>query len=358
MAEHWRVVDTGLRPAAQNIALDRALLEARRAEEIPSTLRFLRFTPCALIGCGQSPGQELDLDFCRAGGIEIQRRLTGGDVMVLDEGQLVWELYLSRRDTGTTDLRAISRRLCHAAACAVSALGVNAAYRAQNDIEVDGRRISDSAGVFDGDALLFQGTLLVDLDPAMPARASRLLGAAPGPASDRAASLKQLLGAKPDIAKIRRYLTEAFESEFGVEFGEGDLTLSEHARFRTALREIGHPDWINLVSRPAAELTLLQVQLQTAAGRLRAAMAYDCPTRVIRQAWFATEPALAPPRVLADLEAALRHLPADRLAQRIERFIAGRQPDLRPFAAADFVEALQRTLGQLLPAGINEKNEL
>jgi len=358
MAESWRVVDTGLRTAAQNIALNRALLEARRAGEIPGTLRFLRFTPSALIGCSQSPGQELNVESCKTDGIEIQRRLTGGDVMILDEGQLVWELYLNRYDTGTTDLRTISRRLCHAAAAAVSALGVNAAYRAPNDIEVDGRRISDSAGVFDGDALLFQGTLCVDPDPAMPTRASRLLGAAPGAASDRATSLKALLGAKPDSALIRRRLTEAFESEFGVEFGDGDLTLSEHARYQAALREIGHPDWVNLVSRPAAELPVLRAQLRTAAGRLHAAVAYERPMHIIRQAWFAAEVAPAQRRALTDLEAALRHLPADRLAQRVERFFAGRQPDLLPLGPADIVEVLQRALGQLLNAGVNEKGGL
>ena len=65
MAENWRRLDTGLRPAAQNIALNRALLEAREADEIPSTLRFLRFAPCALLGYHQSAEQELDLDYCR-----------------------------------------------------------------------------------------------------------------------------------------------------------------------------------------------------------------------------------------------------------------------------------------------------
>lgn len=348
MAETWRVIDSGLRPAAQNIALNRALLEARRAEEIPSTLRFLRFTPCALIGCSQSPGQELNLDYCKAGGIEIQRRLTGGEVMVLDQGQLVWELYLNRHDTGTTDLRAISRRLCHAAAAAVSALGVNAGYRAQNDIEVDGRRISDSAGVFDGDALLFQGTLLIDFDPGTMQHASRLYGAAPGSVRDRVTSLKELLGAKPDVVSIRRYLTEAFECEFGVEFGEGDLTLSEHTRYQAALTEISHPDWINLVSRPAAELPMLQAQRQTAGGRLHAAIAYDRPMRTILQAWFAAEVPLTPRRLLADLEAALRQLPADRLVQRVERFFAGRQLETQPYQPADFVEVLQLAVGQLL----------
>lgn len=348
MAETWRIIDTGLRPAAQNLALNRALLEARRAEEIPSTLRFLRFTSCALIGCSQSPEQELDLDACRAGGIDIQRRLTGGDVMLLNEGQLVWELYLHRRDVGTTDLRAISRRLCHAAAAAVSALGVDARYRPRNDIEVDGRRISDSAGIFDGDALLFQGTLLVDLDPGMLALASRFLGAAPGAASDRVASLKVLLGAKPDLVTIRRNLTEAFECEFGVEFSEGDLTLSEQARFEAALREIGLPDWINLVSRPMTELPVLHAQCEAAGGTLHATVAYDRRAGAIRQAWFGSTVPVAPRRTFADLESVLHDVPVDRLPGRIERFFADRAVDMPPLKPADFISVVQLALGQLL----------
>ena len=47
MKPAWRVIDTGLRRAAENIALNRALLEARQADEIPNTLRFLRFKPAA-----------------------------------------------------------------------------------------------------------------------------------------------------------------------------------------------------------------------------------------------------------------------------------------------------------------------
>mgnify|MGYP001613109265 CR=1 FL=1 len=46
----WRVINTGIRLPAENFALNRALLEARRTDEIPGTLRFLRFPPCALLG--------------------------------------------------------------------------------------------------------------------------------------------------------------------------------------------------------------------------------------------------------------------------------------------------------------------
>src|SRR5688572_26960549 len=103
MGEIWRLVDTGLRPAAQNIALNRALLEARHAEEIPSTLRFLRFTPSALLGFQQSAEQEFHLDYCRAHNIAIQRRITGGASRYTDEAQLEFELYLHQRDTATHD---------------------------------------------------------------------------------------------------------------------------------------------------------------------------------------------------------------------------------------------------------------
>src|SRR3989344_2422048 len=89
--DHWRVIDTGLRPAAQNIALNRALLEARQAEEIPSTLRFLRFTPSALLGYHQSADQEFNLEYCREHGITVQRRITGGGAIYFDETQIGWE---------------------------------------------------------------------------------------------------------------------------------------------------------------------------------------------------------------------------------------------------------------------------
>ena len=357
MADRWRLIETGLRSAAQNIALDRALLEARRAEETPSTLRFLRFAPCALIGCDRSAEQELDLEACKAGGLEIQRRLTGGDALILDPEQLVWELYLHRRDLGSADLRSISRRLCHAAAAAVSAFDVEARYRAPGEVEIDGRRIMESAGVFDGDALLFQGALLVEFDAQAKLRASRLYGAALDTARDRVVDLATLTCSKPDLARVKRYLTEAFESEFGIEFAEGDVTLSEDKRYRAALKQIDHPDWVHLVSRPAGALPVLHASRPIAGGRLYAAVAYDRYARTVRQAWFRSDVPTARGRALADFESALRHVPMTRLALRIERFFGERGADLAPLAPADLTGIVQVAVGQLLPAGINERNE-
>ena len=351
MTAHWRVIDTGLRPAAQNIALNRALLEARQADEIPSTLRFLRFTPSALLGYHQSAEQELNLDYCRAHGVTVQRRITGGGAIYFDETQLGWELYLHKRELGTADMQRISQRICHAAATAISALGVEARFRPRNDIEVDGRKISGTGGAFDGDALMYQGTLLIEFDVAKMMRvlripAEKLSDKAIASARDRVANLKDLLGRQPDAGEIRRYMIEAFESEFGVEFSEGDLSLSEHRRFEAALLEIDHPDWVNLVNRPVSDMPILEAVQKFAGGLLRAAVTYDVRTRTLRQVWFTGDVFISPRRTLSDLEAALRDVPVGRLEQRVLSFFSDRQVDLLTLTPQDFVTVVRLALQQ------------
>lgn len=71
------------------MALDEAILEARSRNLVPNTLRFLQFSPpCTLVGYHQSVEREIRLGFCRAQGIEISRRITGGGALFWDETQL------------------------------------------------------------------------------------------------------------------------------------------------------------------------------------------------------------------------------------------------------------------------------
>ena len=60
-----RAIDTGLRGARANVAFDQALIEARAAGRIPDTIRFLRFTPSALVGLHQFLSHEVRLEYCR-----------------------------------------------------------------------------------------------------------------------------------------------------------------------------------------------------------------------------------------------------------------------------------------------------
>jgi lipoate-protein ligase A len=355
MRKIWRVIDTGLRPAAQNIALNRALLEARQAEEIPSTLRFLRFAPSALLGYHQSAEQEFNLDYCRANHIAIQRRITGGGAIYFDESQLGWELYLHRRDVGASDMQAIARRICHAAATAISALGVDARYRPRNDIEVDGRMISGTSGAFDGDALLYQGTLLIDFDVEKMLRvmripAEKLSDKAVASARERVTNLTDLLGRRPDPDLVKRNLTEAFESEFDVEFLEGDLTLSEHARYQEALAEIDTPDWIDLVRRPASDMPLYESVQKFAGGMLRASLTYDRLTHRIKQVWFSGDIFVSPRRTISDLEAALYDTSVERLEHNVRVFFTAREVDMLALTPDDFIAVIRLAVKQPIVA--------
>jgi lipoate-protein ligase A len=352
VAKTWRIIDTGLRPAAQNIALNRALLEARQAGEIPSTLRFLRFEPCALLGYHQSAEQELNLDYCRDNGITIQRRITGGGAIYFDETQIGWELYLHKSELASADMQQISRRICEAAARGISALGVDARFRPRNDIEVDGRKISGTGGAFDGDALMYQGTLLVEFDVGKMLRvlripAEKLSDKAVASARDRVANLADLLGQAPPLEAVKAALARSFAEEFGVTFAPGELSPGEQARYGDALAEIDHTDWVNLLDRPAGDMPLLEAMQKFPAGLLRVRVAYDRALGRIKQTWFTGDIFVTPKRLIADLEGALRDTSAQQLSKVVEEFFAAREYDMLGLAPADFTAVLRAALNKV-----------
>lgn len=337
----WRAIDTGIRLPAENFALNRALLEARQADEIPGTLRFLRFPPCALLGYHQSAEQELNLEYCAANGITIQRRLTGGGAIYMDENQLGWELYLTKQDLGSADMTVIARRICEAAARGIGRLGVDARYRPRNDIEVDGRKISGTGGAFDGEALMYQGTLLIELDVEKMLRilripAEKLSDKALSSVRERVVSLKDLLGQTPPLAEIQGQLTRAFAEEFGAGFAPGELTGAELARYRAALGEIDHPDWVDLVKKPVSDMPILEAFRKFSGGLLRASVSFDASARRIKQVWFSGDVFVSPPRTVNDLEAALKDVAPERLEPTVQAFFAKRQVDMLGLAPQDF----------------------
>ena len=351
MKNTWRVIDTGLRSAAENIALNRALLETRQANEAPSTLRFLRFTPSALLGFHQSAAQEFNLEYCREQGVAIQRRITGGGAIYFDDTQLGWELYLHRQDLGCADMQAITRRICDAAARGICALGVEARFRPRNDIEVDGRKISGTGGAFDGDALMYQGTLLIQFDVEKMLRvlripAEKLSAKAIASARERVANLADLLGHVPTLEAVQAKLTAAFAAEFGVVFAPGELSAIEQARFDTALAEIDTEDWVHMLHRPQSDIAMREAAHKFPGGLVRVSVAYDSEMQRIKQAWFSGDFFASPRRAIADLEAQLRDTDVATLKRHVQGFFATRTVDMLGLRPEDFVEVIEAALAQ------------
>ena len=259
MSARFRVVDAGLQQGRYNIALDQAMLELHQAGAIPDSVRFIHFRPSALVGRHQELSQEVDLEYCRRHGIGVGRRITGGGAIYLDEGQLGWELVFSRRTLGAAPLAEVARRICEAAALGLSGLGIDARFRPRNDIEVDGRKLSGTGGFFDGDSLIYQGTVLVDLDPAAMIGALRIPQAKLAKrgldsAAARVVTLRELLAdATPTISAVEAALLDGFERALGIGFERAALSDAERERAQRLYDEsIGREAFVAEIDAPPA----------------------------------------------------------------------------------------------------------
>ncbi|NNG03844.1 MAG: lipoate--protein ligase family protein [Inquilinus sp.] len=353
MTRPFRVIDTGLREGRANIAFDQALIDAHKAGDIPDTIRFLRFPPTALIGRHQALSHELKLDHCRQNGIGIVRRITGGGAIYFDEGQLGWELVFSRATLGISNLADLAREICEAAAAGLGTLGVAAKYRPRNDIEVDGRKLCGTGGFFDGDTLFYQGTVLIDLNPADMVAALRVAEAklakrALDSASQRVTTLKQLLGdGLPDLATIQAALLKGFADRLGIAPEWGAITAGEETLATQAFdEEIGTDSFVHEIDDPESGGDVLSASHTGPGGTVSAYLRLEGPRQDrVREVLFTGDFFVTPPRIVFDLEASLRGLPTADLGAGVERFFADAPVDLLTIAPADFRSVAEAALG-------------
>jgi lipoate-protein ligase A len=347
----FRVIDTGIRDGRRQIAFDQAMIDARKSNAIPDTIRFLRFPPTALVGRHQVLSREIRVDHCKANGIGIARRITGGGAIYFDEGQLGWELVFNRATLGIASLGELARVICEAAAGGLCTLGVDARYRPRNDIEVDGRKVSGTGGFFDGDTLFYQGTVLIDLDAermsaALNVAQAKLAKRALDSAAQRVVTLRELVGAAPPIDAVKRALVEGFAEHLGIAPVEAAVTeFEERLAQRYHDEEIGTDAFVFGIDEPAgggdvrgstprdgADNVVAYVRLEGAApGRIRDVL--------ITGDFFVT-----PPRTIFDLESRLRGVAAPEAGTVVDRYFADAGATLLSVAPADFRAAVERAI--------------
>ncbi|NNC76660.1 MAG: lipoate--protein ligase family protein [Woeseiaceae bacterium] len=352
MGNPFRLIDTGVREGRANIAFDAALIEERQAGNVPDTIRFLSFPPTALIGRHQDLSAEVDLDYCRANNIGTVRRITGGGAIYLDEGQIGWELVFHRASLGIAALPDLAREICNAAAAGLRKLGVDARFRPRNDIEVDGRKISGTGGFYDGDILIYQGTVLVDMNPqqmvsALKVPDAKLEKRALDSAANRIVTLKELLGdAVPDIGTIKRALVEGFEEGLGIVVTPGAISAAEE---KLALQhydeEIGSDDYVAEINNPSADQGVLSGSHTGAGGTINAFVKLQGPTRAsLQRVLLSGDFFVTPPRVIFDLESHLQGLRLDEVEPAIEHFFENSDIDMLSVTPDDFYTSIANAL--------------
>lgn len=351
-AKPFRIIETGLRGGRENTALDQALIDARKQAKIPDTIRFIRFRPSVLIGIHQYLSHEVKIDYCRAHGIEIGRRITGGGSLYLDEGQIGWELVFDRATFGPLDLAEVTRRICEAFALGLNKLGIAARYRPRNDVEVDGRKISGTGGFFDGNLIFYQGTLLIDFDAGKIAAclkvpAEKLAKRDLDSAARRVITMREVLGGRlPGLKTIYEGLLAGFAERLGIEPQWGAIGNDEEQLAAQHFHgEIGTDAYVAMLDAPATDDMRVSASLTGRGGTVRADIRLEGSRRDrIREALITGDFFVTPPRVIFDLEAGLRGLDIGEVGPAIDAYFARTHADFLSLGPADIRNVIEMAL--------------
>ena len=147
------IVDTQTDPWS-NLASEEYLLK-NFSEPV---FRLWRNDPCVVIGKNQNALAEIDIDYVKANGIKVVRRLSGGGAVFHDLGNVNFT-FIETRHPGE-DTSDMFRRFTAPILDALAGLGVDARLTGRNDLTIDGRKFSGNAICVDRSRVLMHGTLL------------------------------------------------------------------------------------------------------------------------------------------------------------------------------------------------------
>jgi len=178
------VADKAALRGSLNMAVDEYLF-TRAREGSQTFLRFYQWErPTASLGYGQDAARATDLDFCRANGIDVIRRMTGGKV-VLHHKELTYSLASSDTETFTATLRDSYQLISLALIKGLSLMGLSArlapasppdyvrgtmpcfAFPARDEVEIGGRKIIGSAQKRTGASFIQHGSVPLEKDEAL-----------------------------------------------------------------------------------------------------------------------------------------------------------------------------------------------
>ena len=353
----WRLLDTPPMSAADNMCLDEVLLELKGEGKSPNTIRFLQFSPRAvLVGYHQAVSEEIRADYCRDRGIDVNRRITGGGGIFFDENQLGWEVISDKTFFEVkVPTQRLFRTLCEPVAIALEQLGApGAVFRPRNDIEIDGRKISGTGGTESGQAFLFQGTMLVDFDVQTMLRALRipvekLKAKEIDSVKERVTCLAWELGRVPALEEIKRAVRFGFERKLGIRLEPGGLTDEERELFERRREFFHSPAWIDSIKPTYQKREAVSSSYKSDAGMIRFTLVVNPSQKRLRDVYITGEFLTFPTRVLYDIESRLRGEKLDRahLHAIIREFFDTGAIRIPGMDFEDFVKPLDQALSKL-----------
>ena len=233
MKEQWRLLQTGNHTAAENMAIDHAVLVTHSKKKVPPTVRFYGWHPPAIsIGYFQSLSEEIDIEACRKHKIDYVRRITGGGAVFHDK-EVTYSLIIDEHHPSLSkNILESYQSICGAIIKGLDHLNIQSSYVPINDIVVNNKKVSGNAQTRKYQTILQHGTILTDVDvekmfTLLKVPNEKIKDKLIKDVKQRVTSLYHVLGETVSFQSVAHALRQGFEEEFQIKLIEGQLTSDE-----------------------------------------------------------------------------------------------------------------------------------
>ena len=266
-ANTWRLIDTGFSNAYLNMAIDEVLmLSCKNGLAKYPVMRFYQWKPSGLsLGYAQKFGEGFNIKNCKAMGVDVVRRITGGQT-VLHDGDLTYSVAVPENYFETPKTKKLYEMISLGLKEGLKILGIkahslnpdeakvkdkssNCFYNISSyEILINGKKLVGSAQRRTTGALLQHGAILVKVDyeklssifPQDPGRS----GEGVNKIREKITSLEENLEIVPETDKIKKAIVDGFTNLFGIKFIFDSLSLEElSAAERLAGEKYSSKEW-------------------------------------------------------------------------------------------------------------------
>jgi lipoate-protein ligase A len=235
---NWQLIIDGALEGARNMAIDAGLLEQVDNSETPRTIiRFYGWhAPTISLGRNQQIDKAVDAGYCRANGIDIVHRPTGGRA-VLHDDELTYAVVSNDSDRFGDTIYGNYKRVSEALCLGYNRLGVPAVLApdtrkvaplpndgdppcflspSRYELTVEGRKIVGSAQRRVRNSFLQHGSMPITCNRETLAFATRLPGT--GELEKEMAGVAEFLPERPTLEELRGAFIGAFQDYFRIDF--------------------------------------------------------------------------------------------------------------------------------------------
>ena len=276
-----RVLDFDIVPALRSQAIYHGIAETITANSDPVLCLVSPKTPYVSVGMHQEIAKEVDEDFCKAEALPVYRRHVGGGAVYLDENQLFTH-FIYPRGKAPTSAEKLYPMFIEPVVRTYRELGVNAAFRPANDIQVSGRKIGGTGAASIADATVMVGSFMFDFDTTTMARclkvpSEKFRDKLKATLDDYMTTMVKELDDVPARDDLKaRFFAHCAET-LGVEIVMDKPTSEEIAAIDQAEADLADPEWTFLQGRKFVEMGV-----KISAGTHLTESAHKAPGGLIR----------------------------------------------------------------------------